>query len=51
MESSETGIEKSREKGGGKEEEIKLQSLEERKARGMQIEAEIIMRESSASMC
>lgn len=51
MKSSETGIEKSREKGGGKEEEIKLQSLEERKARGMQIEAEIIMRESSVSMC
>lgn len=37
--------------GGGKEEEIKLKSLEGRKARGMQIEAEPIMRECSGSVC
>lgn len=43
--------EKQREKGGGKEEEIKLKSPEERKARGMQIEPGIIMREGSGSMC
>lgn len=59
VENMETDIEKKqREKGqyeeregGGKEEEIKLKSLEERKARGMQIEAGIIMRESWGSMC
>lgn len=60
MESNETGIGKKAEKkgpiwrerkGGGKEEAIKPKSLEERKARGMQMEAQIIMRESSGSMC
>lgn len=37
-------------KGGGEEEEIKPKSHEEREARGMQIGAQIIMRESSGSM-